>query len=250
MRVLGLDYGDKTIGVAVSDPFGWTAQGLEVIRRGENDPIDKSIARLGELIDYYGVTGIVLGYPKNMNNTEGPRCEKTLLFKAELEANFKGIKITLQDERLSTKGSERSMLSGNLSRKKRGEIIDKIAAVFILQGYLDSRKNKKTRCKIYMKSDELNEMDDFEEEFETLIMTDENGNDTEFAIIDAIEYNSNTYYLVAEVEHLNDDDLDAALLKEVSSEGDEAIYEFVEDDDELQSVYALLRDNDDYEIEL
>ncbi len=138
MRILGLDYGEKTIGVAISDPFGWTAQGLEIIRRDKEESINKSIERLKQIISEYGVEKIVLGYPKNMNNTVGIRGEKTELFKQRLEkALNSSIEIVLWDERLSTIGAERTLLEADVSRKKRKQVIDKMAAVFILQGYLD-----------------------------------------------------------------------------------------------------------------
>ena len=139
VRILGLDYGEKTIGVAVSDPFGWTAQGVEIIRRKEETNLKQSMERLAEIVKEYEVKLIVLGYPKNMNNTEGPRCEKTNEFKAKLEKKLE-LEVILQDERLSTMGAERTLLEADLSRKKRGMLIDKMAAVFILQGYLDQKK--------------------------------------------------------------------------------------------------------------
>ena len=139
MRILGLDFGQKTIGVAVSDPFGWTAQGIEIIRRDKEESINKSIERIGQIIKEYSVEKIVLGYPKNMNNTVGERGEKTQAFKLKLEKIFNNIEIILWDERLSTVGAERTLLEADLSRKKRKNVIDKMAAVFILQGYLDSQ---------------------------------------------------------------------------------------------------------------
>lgn len=142
MRVLGLDYGEKTIGVAISDELLLTAQGIEIIRRENEEAIKKSVARIGFLIKEYNVTSIILGFPKNMNNTEGDRCIKTRLFKERLERNFKRIDIVLWDERMSTIAAERSLLEADLSRKKREDVIDKMAAVFILQGYLNSIKNK------------------------------------------------------------------------------------------------------------
>lgn len=136
MMVLGLDYGDKTIGVAISDGLGLTAQALEVIRRPDEASVKKSVARLAEIMREQPVDVIVLGYPKNMDNTEGFRCQKTLAFKARLERNFKKTPVILWDERLSTAAADRSLAT--LNRKKRDEVIDKMAAVFILQGYLDS----------------------------------------------------------------------------------------------------------------
>jgi putative Holliday junction resolvase len=141
MRILGLDFGMKTIGVAVSDPLGWTAQGLEIIRREEENNLKKSIVRLKEICSQYEVESIVLGYPKNMNNTEGERVEKTKQFKKRLEKELR-LPVELWDERLSTVGAERILLEADLSRAKRKNVIDKMAAVFILQGYLDSKPKK------------------------------------------------------------------------------------------------------------
>ena len=140
MRILGLDYGDKTIGVAISDPFGWTAQGVEIIRRTNENEYKKSLARLAEIISQYEVEKIVLGFPKNMDNTEGPRCEKTRAFKERLEKRFQNIPVILWDERMSTIAAERSLLEADLSRAKRKNFIDKMAAVHILQGFLDGNK--------------------------------------------------------------------------------------------------------------
>ena len=137
MRILGLDYGDKTIGVAVSDPFGWTAQGVCVLRRRNEAGLKANLSELAEIIEQYEVERIVLGYPKNMNNTEGPRCEKTRDFQKRLLKRFPKLPVTLWDERMSTMAAERTLLEANLSRQKRGQVIDKAAAVFILQGYLD-----------------------------------------------------------------------------------------------------------------
>lgn len=137
MRILGLDFGEKTIGVAISDPFGWTAQGLEIVRRKEENNLVASIARLKEICKEYCVEKIVLGYPKNMNNTCGPRVEKTEAFKKRIEHELK-LPVELWDERLSTVGAERLLLEADVSRGKRKQVIDKMAAVFILQGYLDS----------------------------------------------------------------------------------------------------------------
>ena len=137
MRILGLDFGQKTIGVAVSDPFGWTAQGLEIIRRHQETNLKDSIARLDKLIQEYSIEKIILGYPKNMNNTNGERAEKTVDFNKKLEKTF-NLPVILWDERLSSVGAERTLLEADISRKKRKDVLDKMAAVFILQGFLDS----------------------------------------------------------------------------------------------------------------
>lgn len=138
MRILGLDYGDKTVGVAVSDPLGWTAQGLEIIRRENPLEYKKTMKRLAELAEEYQPEKIILGYPKNLDNSEGERCEKTKVFCDRLKKRFDKVEILLWDERFSTIAAERTLRQAELSHEKRKSVIDKMAAVHILQGYLDS----------------------------------------------------------------------------------------------------------------
>ena len=135
MRILGLDVGDRTIGVAVSDALKMTAQGVETIRR---KTLELDLARLQEIIAEYEVSTIVVGFPKNMNGTIGPRGEFTKAFCAEIEKVVPNITIRLWDERLSTVAAQKSLIAADVSRAKRKKVIDKMAAVFILQGYLDS----------------------------------------------------------------------------------------------------------------
>lgn len=134
---MGLDYGSKTIGVAISDPLGMTAQGIETIERKMEDKLRQSLARIEALVKEYEVEKIVLGFPKNMNNTVGERGEKTLLFKEMLERRT-GLEVIMWDERLTTVEAERTLIESNVRRENRKQYIDKIAAVFILQGYLYS----------------------------------------------------------------------------------------------------------------
>lgn len=136
MRIMGLDFGSKTIGVAVSDALLWTAQGVKTIRRSK-----KEIEELRELIREYEINEIVIGYPKNMNGTLGPRCKMTDKFANLLRQEF-GLSVVLWDERLSTVAVQRTLLEADMSRSKRKQVIDKMAAVFILQGYLDRRQKK------------------------------------------------------------------------------------------------------------
>ena len=138
MRILGLDYGSKTIGVAVSDPLLITAFGLETIRRPEESAIKKSISRLGEIIKEYEINKFVLGYPKHLDNTDSARCVKTLEFKERLSRNFKNIEIILWDERFSSVYAERELSGAGMDRSKINGVVDKIAAVVILQNYLES----------------------------------------------------------------------------------------------------------------
>lgn len=134
---MGLDYGSKTVGVAISDALKITAQGIETIERKEENKLRKTLARIEELAKEYEVESIVLGLPKNMNNTMGERAEKTLEFKAMLERRS-GLPVILWDERLTTVEAERTLIESKIRREERKKYIDKIAAVFILQGYLDS----------------------------------------------------------------------------------------------------------------
>ena len=140
LRILGLDFGDKTIGVAVSDPLGWTAQGVEIIKRENPQEFKKCMRRLAEIIEQYQVDTIVLGYPKNLDNSEGERCEKTKVFEAKIKGRFPKIPVVLWDERFSTIAAERALRMADLSHDKRKSVIDKMAAVHILQGYLDSKQ--------------------------------------------------------------------------------------------------------------
>ncbi len=138
MRIMGLDVGDVTIGIAISDPMGWTAQGVEVIRRRGRE--DEDLARLAQLISQYEVDKIVIGLPKNMNGTIGPRAEKVIAFQERL-IEVLGLPVIAWDERLSTVAAQRTLLEADLSRAKRKKVIDKVAAVYILQGYLDSQQS-------------------------------------------------------------------------------------------------------------
>ena len=139
-RILGLDYGDKTIGVAVSDPLRIMALGVETIRRERENALRASFRRLRELIDQYTpLEAIVLGYPKNMNNTEGERCAKTMIFKGKIAKNFPDIQVILWDERLSTVWAKRELIR-NRSKMPINSVVDEMAAVFILQGYMDFKE--------------------------------------------------------------------------------------------------------------
>ena len=138
MRTLGLDLGTKTLGVAVSDELGWTAQGLETIAIDEERG-DYGLKRLRAIIDEYGVDTIVVGWPKNMNGTLGPRAEASERFAAKLREEF-SLPVVLWDERLSTMAAERMLIAADVSRKKRRKVIDKMAAAVILQSYLDSKR--------------------------------------------------------------------------------------------------------------
>ncbi len=137
MRILGLDYGSKTVGVAVSDPLGLTAQAVETIWRKQENHLRQTLARIDELATEYQVERIVLGYPKNMNNTIGERAEKALEFQQMLEKRT-GLQVIMWDERLTTVEANRTLMEASVRRENRKKYLDQLAAVFILQGYLDS----------------------------------------------------------------------------------------------------------------
>lgn len=141
MRIIGLDFGAKTVGVAMSDELLITAQGVEIIRRKSPGKLRQTLARIEEIIAEYGAEKIVLGYPKNMNNTEGERCEKTKEFKEMLEKRT-FLPVVLWDERLTTVSADMVMMESGIRREDRKKYVDRIAAEFILQGYLDSLRNQ------------------------------------------------------------------------------------------------------------
>jgi putative Holliday junction resolvase len=141
VRIGGLDVGDRRIGVAMSDEQGWTAQGVGVVHRTR---LADDLEALRAMLAPFAPTTIVIGLPKNMNGTIGPQAEKALAFAREVETAL-AVPIVMWDERLSTVGAERVLLEADLSRAKRRKVIDKAAAMFILQGYLDSLRFARER---------------------------------------------------------------------------------------------------------
>lgn len=141
MRIMGLDYGSATVGVAISDELLITAQGIEVIRRKQENKLRQTLARIEELIKDYEVELIILGYPKNMNNTIGERAQKSEEF-ASMITRRTGIEVKLWDERLTTVAAHQALIEGDVRREDRAKVVDQVAAVFILQGYLDMQQMK------------------------------------------------------------------------------------------------------------
>ena len=141
MRIMGLDFGSKTVGVAISDSLLITAQGIETIERKEENKLIRTLARIEELIVEYEVEEIVLGLPKNMNDTMGERAGLSFEFREKLERRT-GLPVVMWDERLTTVAADKAMIEAGIRREHRKEYVDKIAAAFILQGYLDYRANK------------------------------------------------------------------------------------------------------------
>jgi len=140
MRIMGLDFGSKTVGVAITDPLLITAQGIEIIRRKEENKLRQTLARIEELIQQYEVTEIVLGFPKNMNDTEGERAKLSLEFKEKLERRT-GLPVHMWDERLTTVEADNIMIEAGIRRENRKEYVDMIAAQLILEGYLEYGRN-------------------------------------------------------------------------------------------------------------
>lgn len=138
MRIMALDYGSKTVGVAISDPLGVTGQGLETITRKEENKLRRTLARIEEIVCQYEITCIILGYPKNMDDSIGVRAKKTEEFKAMLERRIIGVPVYLWDERLTTVAAEEVLIECGVRREDRKKVIDKVAATIILQSYLES----------------------------------------------------------------------------------------------------------------
>jgi putative Holliday junction resolvase len=250
MRLMGLDYGDKTVGVAVSDVLGITAQSIETVRRDGPQVFKPVMKRLRELISEYNVTEIILGNPINMNNTQGERCRKTAEFKARLEKTLR-LPVRLWDERLSTMAVTRSMLEADMSRQKRKEIVDKQAAAYILQNYLDFLSNQKKEKVNIMNEDYTNDFEELDEDgVDTIIITDENGVEQEYVIIDVLEHKGSTFLLAVEMNAAEDDEADAILMKQVGEDEESYTYEEPTDEEFEEIAKILSERSDEYDIEL
>ena len=137
-----MDFGSKTVGVAVSDPLGLTAQGVEIIRRKSENKLRQTLARIEALIQEYDVETLVLGLPKNMNNTMGDRAQKSLEFR-DMLVRRTGLPVVMWDERLTTVEANRTLMESGVRRENRKDYVDELAAIFILQGYLDAQRIRK-----------------------------------------------------------------------------------------------------------
>ena len=218
-RILGLDYGTKTVGVALSDELHITAQPLETITRKDANKLRKTYARIEELVKEYDVEKIVLGLPKNMNNTVGERGEDTLSFRDALVRRT-GLEVILWDERLTTVASEKVLMESGVRRENRKKVIDQIAASMILQGYLDSLQEEQTMSKKDSK----------------ILFLDDDGQEIEFNVIEQTTIAGQTYLLVEDCEASSEDESVVLIMKEVQLEDDYVSYEIVEDDKELDMI--------------
>ena len=233
MRVLGLDYGDNRIGVAVSDGLGWTATAMTTIARKNHIDLKESIAQISKIVAENDVKRVVLGYPKNMDGSEGQNCQKVQNFKAKLFAALGGIDIVLHDERLSTSRAVQIYREAGIKTKKIAPGgVDKMAAQVILQGYLDMQAK---RTNIYkgernMNDEKLFDMDE-EIELPTIIMNDDDGNEVEFLVIDAIEHDGNIFAVMINAEDMEKDEVDIVIFKQVEANDEELIYEEITDEE-------------------
>jgi len=202
-RYIGLDFGDKTMGIAVSSLDNRVATGLETITRNQPEAMRPSINRLGEIIKEYKITHIVLGNPLHMDGRVSPRSEKTMSFKDKLQRNFKSIQIELWDERLSTQAVSRPFYVNSKGSKKRHETynkhVDEMAAVYILQGFLDHSK----RLEETMENEQIMS-DDFDESGDVILMTDDEGNEYQLHVLATKEGEDCVYLLAAVAEDEED----------------------------------------------
>ena len=255
MRTLALDYGDVRIGVAISDPLGWTSRGLATITRKNPIDLSDSVVKIVDIVKEHCIETIVLGYPKNMDNTEGENCKKVLAFKSRLEAALPYIAIELFDERLTTNRATQVFNEIDLKGKNRKNSIDKMAAAIILQDYLDLKTRRVHDVSISRYAAECSQQDnnkeknmefderkfdeDFEadfdlgldEELETIVMTDEDGNEVEFMVIDEFMHNMTNYLIMVKAEDADEDEAEAAIFKQVSAGEDEYVYEEINEEE-------------------
>lgn len=219
MRILGLDYGSKTVGVAVSDPLGLTAQKVETIWRKQENKLRRTLARIEELIAEYEVEKIVLGFPKNMNNTVGERAEKALEF-GEMLKKRTGLEVIMWDERLTTVEADRTLIEAGVRRENRKQYLDGHCGVFNFAGISGFP------CQ-YDKGDNM----------EKIRFQSPDGTVEDFYIEEQTRIGGVAYLLVSDSM---DDEANAYILKDVSEDTDsEACYEMVEDENELQAVYKV-----------
>jgi len=266
MRCLGLDFGDKTIGVAVACANNRVATGITTIRRSQPEALRPSINHLSEIIDEYKVTHIVLGYPINMDGSVSTRAEKTLAFKDKLRRNFKSIQVELWDERLSTQAVSRGFFADSKTSKKKRKTyrtyVDEMAAVYILQGYLATLQNNlhkrsatvlKSALKKLLEETMENDANDInmpEDADDVILMNDEDGNEYQLHVLATKEGDGCAYLLAAVAE--DEDDTSEVLhfkcetMEEDVSEDDEMALELV---DETHADFELVMElfKNDYE---
>ena len=239
-RVLALDVGEKRIGVAVSDPLGLTAQGVETITCGG---WSRDIARIRELCDLYQTDRLLVGLPRSLNGQLGPQADRILAFSEQLIS--KGFSVRYQDERLTTSQSERILIDGNVRRADRKKYIDKLAATFILQSFLDAggwAEDAPTRLRVtdtsaWRKAHRMEQNSSMELD-NVIELVDEEGNTVSFEIVMTVPYGGEDYVLLAPVEPTEDMEEDEVLVLRIDNDDNgEEIYVSVDDDDVVSKVF-------------
>ncbi len=237
-RILALDVGEKRIGVAVSDPMGWTAQGIETIF---THGVEKDVARIAELLAEYDTDRLVVGLPKSLSGTAGPQAERIMAFAEHLTA--RGWQVRWQDERLTTAQAHRTLIEGEVRREKRKQVVDKLAATYILQSFLDAGGWKDERPLINISNVRIWKgvlpMENNNMEMDNIIeLVDENDNPIRFEHIMTLQFEGEDYVLLAPVDPTEDMEEDEVLVLQIDNDenGDE-IYVSVEDDALVQKVF-------------
>ena len=237
MRTLCLDVGEKRIGVAVSDPLDLTAQGVETLWTQGHE---RDAARVLELCRRYGTNRVLCGLPKNMDGSEGFQAQRVRAFAERLAEN--GLQIRFEDERLTTKLATSVLIQGDVRRERRKDVVDKLAATYILQSFLDKGGWRDEAHKIYLRgvyhmSENNNHELDMERE-DIVQLVDEDGNEVDFEHLMTLEHNGNAYICLVPVEPMEDvaEDELVILRIETDSEGND-VYATVEDDAELDAVF-------------
>lgn len=237
MRTLCLDVGEKRIGVAVSDPLDLTAQGVETLWTQGHE---RDAARVLELCRRYGTNRVLCGLPKNMDGSEGFQAQRVRAFAERLAEN--GLRIRFEDERLTTKLATSVLIQGDVRRERRKDVVDKLAATYILQSFLDKGGWRDEAHKIYLRgvyhmSENNNHELDMERE-DIVQLVDEDGNEVEFEHLMTLEHNGNAYICLVPVEPMEDvaEDELVILRIETDDEGND-VYATIEDDAELDEVF-------------
>ena len=237
-RVLALDVGERRIGVAVSDPMGWTAQGVETIfTRGT----EKDVARIGELLRQYDTDRLVVGLPRSLSGATGPQAERIMAFAGHLTAN--GWQVRYQDERLTTAQAHRTLIEGDVKRADRKQVVDKLAATYILQSFLDAGGWKEEPARRNITDVQIWKgglpVENNNMEMDNIIeLVDENDNPIRFEHIMTVQYGGEDYVLLAPIDPTEDMEEDEVLVLRIDNDenGDE-IYVSVEDDEVVQKVF-------------
>jgi len=233
VRFLGLDFGDKTIGVSVSNLSGKVATGVTTLTRKDENTLRPNLKELKAIIREYGITHMVIGYPKHLDGRDSPRCKKTLVFKEKLNRYFKSIPVELWDERLSTRAVSREF-EGSLEKYKKH--VDEMAAVYILQGFLD-RAALQTAVPKYKRRKSM------ENEESVIVLYDEDGDEVKMQVLSSRQNETGTYVLVVEE---GEGDAEVLHFKLIEDDADDTIFELVDEEHaEFDAVLDLFKE--DYE---